>query len=124
MRRLCLSVLVMLFVAVPGCSKRNPTPAVESYPYDMSCDSTQTNRQATLFCVRIDTRNGETHLLRLAKLPSTNGPTKTREKKSGSYKLVCRATSTPAKSDFSCIRLDRESGEVMVISLPKIPTLP
>ncbi len=42
------------------------------------------------------------------------------DKGPGAYQLTCDSTDTDTKSEFHCVRLDRVTGEVVVIGLPKL----
>jgi len=101
-----------------------PAPAAAAFPYDLVCDSSDTQQSSTLFCMRIDTRTGDVRAINLTKLPVSNGPTASPEGPAGTYVLVCDSTDTPARSEFRCLRMNRQTGELLVVSLPKVGVLP
>jgi hypothetical protein len=114
-------------MAVAGCRKDESaaeTGGATGLRYDLVCDSSDTDKQSSLVCVRIDSANGDIKLLKNEKLPVLDGPTGAKEKPPGTYKVVCDSTDTPQHSEFHCLRIDRETGEVMVVRLPKMGTIP
>ena len=74
--------------------------------------------------MRSDTRTGDVKRVNIDKLPVSNGPTAAAPGRPGRYQLVCDATSTETRSDFYCLRLDTESGEMMLINLLKVSEIP
>lgn len=107
-----------------GGGAGTPTASGAAFPYDLVCDSADTAESSTLFCMRIDTRDGDIRHVELSKLPQSNGPTRSAEGPPGTYKLVCDSTDTSTKSDFRCLRLNRQTGEVLLIALPKVGKFP
>jgi hypothetical protein len=92
--------------------------------FKLVCDSADTDKKAELFCVRIDTRNGDIKRINLSKLPVSGTPTKSTIKAPGTYKVVCRASSTATRADFRCLRLDTGTGELQVVKLPGLGMIP
>lgn len=93
--------------------------------YDLVCDSADTDESSTMFCIRIDTRNGDILFVDQTKLTLSNGPTAAATvEPAGSYLLVCDSTNTPAKADFRCLRLHRGTGEMLLVGLPKLGKIP
>ncbi len=114
-----------LLSLVLGCG---PAPALatpERGParYELSCDSSDTAQTSALFCVRLDTSTGDVKRIDLSKVKSTTGSTMGAEKGAGAFSIVCDSTDTAARSEFHCIRLDRATGEVVVVSLPKVESI-
>ncbi len=109
-----------------GCrdssSSRAGAPGAANF--DLVCDATETAKQATLLCVREDTRNGDVKVVDLTKLPRSQGSTATSSRAPGSYKLVCRSADTPERGEFRCVRLDTATGDLLLITLPKVGTIP
>lgn len=128
-----LTALLVAVLPVFGCGRESgesaahdghcaPSEAPENF--DLVCDSSETDARALTFCFRIDTRNGEVLKIDVDNIPRTNGPTKSAELAAGAYKLVCNSADTASTADLSCLRLNAESGEVLLIALPKVGTLP
>jgi hypothetical protein len=88
------------------------------------CDSADTTQSSTLFCMRIDTRDGDIRYVDLSKLTQSNGPTKSPAATPGTFTLVCDSTNTSTKSDFRCLRLNRRTGELLLVNLPKLGKTP
>lgn len=101
-----------------ACCRAEPAPA-----FTLSCHSASTASSRQLHCVRTDTRNGEVLRVDLEKLPATNGPTAALEGPAGRYQTAGAAASDD-RADFYCARLNTENGELMVINLSKVPTVP
>jgi hypothetical protein len=90
--------------------------------YELVCDAANTKDQSTLFCVRVDTRTGELRSIDVAKTPQTDGAA-ARSGPDWTYQVVCDSTDTETKSDFRCLRLDRRSGDVELVALPRLRPL-
>jgi hypothetical protein len=109
-----------------GCRGESSRASPGSSPpnFDLVCDSTETAKQATLFCVRHDTRDGDVKVVDLNKIPRSQGSTAAAAGGGGRYKLVCRSADTPEQGDFRCVRLDTVSGDLLLVTLPKVDTIP
>lgn len=122
-----IRLLVVLLAA--SCSER-PLPAASdpagsvALPFHLVCDSADTRESSTLFCVRLDTRDGDVRRVDLSKLPQSNGPTRAAAGPAGTYQLVCDSTNTEVQSDFRCVRLHRQTGELLLVRLPKVGVIP
>jgi hypothetical protein len=120
--RLASKVGWLLFALLStGC----PLPGSSAAPgsaarYELVCDSSDTRETSTLFCVRMDTSTGDAKRVDLGKVTKTSGSTMGPDKGAGSYQLVCDSTSTETQAEFHCLRLNRFSGEVVLISLPQV----
>ncbi len=99
---------------------RSPSPP----RYELRCDSADTAQASTLFCVRLDTRNGDAVVLDLDKLPVTSGSSRAQDESDGTYQLGCDSTVTPQKSDFRCLRLHTRTGDVVMLRLSELPPWP
>ncbi len=113
--------LAVLVLALAACTKSAAAPRPA---FELDCDSADTQTQATLYCVRTDTRNGDVVILDLAKLPLTTGAAKAAEAQSGTYVTHCASTNTAQKADFRCVRMDTRSGEVVMLRLSELPRWP
>lgn len=107
-----------------GLSGCNPVAASANFGsaprYELACESSDTRQTSALFCVRLDSSTGDVKRVDLGKVKATTGSTMGPEKGPGAYQLVCDSTNTEARSEFHCVRLDRFSGELVVIGLPKV----
>ena len=113
-------------LAASGCSSGAggsgpPGPAPR---YQLACDSADTAQQSTLFCVRLDTHNGEALVVDLDKLPVTTGSSRAVDDFDGTYRIECDSTVTPQKSDFRCLRLHTRTGEIVMLRLSELPHWP
>jgi hypothetical protein len=118
--------LILLGVAglAASCGRGSSASSNPAPRYELSCDSSDTSVQSTLFCVRTDTRNGDVRVLELSKLPVSDGASASVESSNGTYQTVCDSTDTPEVSQFRCVRLNTTSGETIVLDLSKLPKLP
>jgi hypothetical protein len=124
--RTAATVFAVLAVTM-GCDagKAEPPHPTVAMNYDLVCDSADTNESSTMFCMRIDTRNGDVLFVDQTKLTQSNGPTAAAvAEPAGTYQLVCDSTNTPTKADFRCLRLHRGTGEVLLVGLPKVGKVP
>lgn len=129
MRRVRVRVAAGLLGVVglaAGCATRDAerTPAAGAARYQLRCDSADTAQASTLFCVRLDTRNGDATVLDLDKLPVTSGASRAADETDGSYELACDATVTPQQSDFRCLRLHTRTGDAVMLRLSELPRWP
>lgn len=105
-----------------SCSKK---ASVEPAPrFQLACDSADTSQASTLFCVRLDTRNGDALVIDLDKLPVTSGPSRATDEVDGTYVMACDSTVTPQHSDFRCLRLHTQTGEIVMLRLSELPHWP
>ncbi len=131
--RILLPAALLVLASAVGCAKDRRQPdnnsaqkAHELPPanFQLVCESVDTHTQSIEFCLRIDTRNGNIVRVDATKIPRSNGPTKTADRAAGTYQLVCDATNTATKSDLSCLRINRVTGDLLLVTLPKIPQFP
>jgi hypothetical protein len=115
----------LILIALAGCKQTVPTSAAGRANFELDCESSDTATAAELFCVRTDTRNGAVLRVNYTALPTSNGPTAVEKSAAaGRYTTECDATSTDTRSDFYCIRLDTETGDMLLVNLTKIDQLP
>ncbi|HWO25544.1 MAG TPA: hypothetical protein VNO30_42685 [Kofleriaceae bacterium] len=91
--------------------------------FEFDCAASDTATASQLHCVRTDTRNGEVLIVDYMKLPISNGPTATGAATPGRFTTACESTSTDQRADFYCIRMNTETGEMMLINLLKVGSL-
>lgn len=113
--------VALLAFALAACAKTSATPRPA---FELDCDSADTDTQATLYCARTDTRNGDVVILDLAKLPLTTGSAKAAEAHAGTYVTHCSSTNTAQKADFRCVRMDTRTGDVVMLRLSELPRWP
>jgi hypothetical protein len=113
---------ILLSVLLAACSK--PSSSAPPHNFELHCASSDTDKESRLFCLRIDSRSGEVVRVDHAALPTSNGPTVGPVGPSGTYALACDATVTTTRSDLYCVRLHRGTGEMLLIGLPSLPTIP
>jgi hypothetical protein len=122
--RTWLGLAALALVACDGGQGERAAAAPAAPAFDLVCDSTDTRTASTLFCMRIDTRTGDVLRVDLSRLPQSNGPTGAADEPAGTYQLVCDATNTESRGDFRCVRVNRRTGELLLIRLPKVGQVP
>jgi hypothetical protein len=112
-----------LLVVLAACSGRvtNNTSAAN---YELDCAAANTATASQLNCVRTDTRTGEVLVVDYMKLPVSNGPTATGAASVGRFTTSCNSTSTEKRADFYCIRMNTETGELLLVNLQKVSVFP
>jgi hypothetical protein len=58
------------------------------------------------------------------KLPVSSGPTAVGAASPGRFTTSCSAPATTARADFLCIRMNTDTGEMILVNLTKVGTLP
>jgi len=112
----------LVAIAIAGCSaKSGAAPAPR---FQLACDSADTSQASTLFCVRLDTRNGDALVVDLDKLPVTSGPSRATDETDGTYVMACDSTVTPLHSDFRCLRMHVRTGDLVMLRLSELPHVP
>jgi len=121
-----MSRAVLLALVVAGCTTASTASAPPPQPnFELDCRASNTATAAELFCVRTDTRNGSIVRVLHGSLPVSNGPTAVSvAEPPGTYTTVCDATSTTTRSDLYCIRLNTRTGDMMLVNLQKIESIP
>ena len=115
--------LVLAITVMAGC-KDAPSEGAPPPNFELDCESSDTATASELFCVRTDTRNGDILRVTYGQLPTSNGPTAAPEGPPGRFTTVCDATSTDTRSDFYCIRLNTDTGEMLLVNLQKVAAFP
>lgn len=119
------AVLVLLLLG--SCRGPEPTRGSElasDHAFDISCAGSSTHTSGQAQCIRTDTRTGDVVHVDISRLPVSNGRTAVAPAPEGRYKTACAAVNMAERSDFYCLRLNTESGEIMLVNLLKIPTFP
>lgn len=112
---------VLLLVAASGC----PAPrAAEGPAFALSCHSASTATSRQVHCVRTDTRTGDVLRVDLAKLPQSNGPTASGLGPAGRFHTACATAASSEQADFYCVRLNTDTGELLLLNLGKLGQLP
>jgi hypothetical protein len=120
-------IRMLVALALVGCSTAaSPSAQPPALPnYELDCRASNTATAAELFCVRTDTRNGSIVRVLHGSLPVSNGPTAASAAEApGTYTTVCDATSTTTRSDLYCIRMNTRTGDMMLVNLQKIESIP
>ena len=118
---------MMLVVPVLGCGKKKESAGsavAGGANYQLVCDSSDTKDRSSLFCIRMDTRNGDIKVVAVDKIAVSQGPTASEARDPGTYQIECHATRNEQSSDLYCLRLNRASGEMLLVALPKVGTVP
>lgn len=112
-----------LLCVLAACSTRVASD-VPTANYELDCAPANTATAAQLNCVRTDTRTGDILVIDYMKLPVSNGPTVTGTAPAGRFTTSCNSTSTEKRADFYCIRMNAETGELLLINLQKVSIFP
>jgi len=123
------ALVVVSVVSVAGCRNESSGGGgggakAGDAAFQLSCEGSATNTSGQIYCVRTDTRSGDVLKIDMAKLPISNGPTGAAAGPAGRYDTKCVAINMAERSDFACIRLNTESGELMLVNLQKVDSLP
>jgi hypothetical protein len=118
-------IFAALAVAVAALSACHDAGAPPAPAFELDCDSSDTATASQLFCVRTDTRSGDILRVNHLKLPTTSGSTAVATAgRRGLFTTVCDATRTDTHSDFYCIRLNTETGDMVLVNLQKVDAIP
>lgn len=124
MHRLAQAGIAACVLLAASCRAQDSAGAGAA-AYELVCNAAQTAQQAAVFCLRHDTRRGEVERVDLDRLPKSDGSTGTDALHApGTFQLVCTATATETRSDLYCVRLDRRTGAMLLVSLPTTPLFP
>jgi hypothetical protein len=120
---------LVFVLSLVACSQRaEPSaaaaPVVGAANYELDCAPSNTSNAAQLHCVRTDTRSGDVLVVDYMRLPTSTGPTGTGMAPPGRFTTVCDAASTDTRSDFYCIRMNTETGELLLVNLTQVGVLP
>lgn len=110
-------------VVLAACSA-HATSGMPVANFELDCASTNTPTAAQLNCVRTDTRTGDVLVIDYMRLPVSNGPTVASAGSAGRFTTSCDATSTEKRADFYCIRLNTETGDLLLVNLQKVSAFP
>jgi hypothetical protein len=113
----CIAIAV---VALTACRDGGGAASRAAPAFELDCDSSNTATASQLFCVRTDTRNGEILRVNHLKLPTTSGSTAVAAGRPGLFTTVCNSTATNTHSDFYCIRLNTETGDMVLVNLQQV----
>lgn len=120
--------LALVVVAGAACREaRAPSPGASGAAapaFALACGGSATETSGSVYCVRTDTRTGDVLRVDITKLPVSNGPTAASAGAAGRFDTACAAVNMAARSDFSCVRLNTETGELMLINLTKVGATP
>src|SRR5262249_4137609 len=119
-----------LLLAVMACSGSSApagsSPAANSPAanYELGCTAANTATTAQMHCFRTDTRSGDVVVVDYLKLPVSNGPTGAGIAPAGRFTTACGAPSTEKRADVYCIRMNTETGELLLVNLQKANVFP
>jgi hypothetical protein len=123
-------VTVVSLAALAACaSDRGPaivagTSSAAAPNYELDCEAANTASNAQLHCVRTDTRTGDIVVVEPMRLPVSTGPTGAGQAPAGRFTTVCEATSTTDRADLYCVRMNTETGELLLVNLQKVGVVP
>lgn len=117
--KMSLRMLAVLCLLV-GCGKDAGNDAV----FTLSCHTASTATTRQVHCIRTDTRNGDVLRVDLSKLPTSNGPTASAAGPAGRYQTACATAASSDQADFYCVRLNSETGEMLLLNMSKLGQTP
>jgi hypothetical protein len=125
MKLFCISALCAA-QALFGSACGSQREQVERQPatYEVACDAIAHQEGAKVLCVRLNTSTGEGKLVDLERLPVLAAAHATDPKGSGAYQVICQTASSQVSEAFSCLRLDRQTGELARFRLHELARLP
>jgi hypothetical protein len=124
MRHLLVLAITLAGGLAAGCKDAAKGAAPTAPNFELACESSDTATASELFCVRTDTRSGDILRVTYGQLPTSNGPTAVGDGPAGRFTTVCDSTSTDTRSDFYCIRMNTETGEMLLVNLQKVAAIP
>ncbi len=108
-----------------GSSAGGPGAArAEAAAFELDCEGSATDTSGQVYCVRTDTRTGDVLKVDMSKLAISNGPVGAAAGPPGRYVTECVAVNMAERSDFACVRLNTESGELLLVNLQKVESTP
>jgi hypothetical protein len=118
--------IALLLVAAACSGSGSGIPPGSSPPanYELDCAAANTATAAEIHCVRTDTRSGDVVVIDYLKLPVSSGSTATGTAPAGRFTTACTATSMEKRADFYCIRMNTETGELLLVNLQKASVFP
>jgi hypothetical protein len=120
----------LLALALAACSPGKDSPAAAapggaaSPNFELACVAANTSTAAQMQCLRTDTRTGEVLLVDYMRLPVTPGSSALESGPPGRYTTSCAAPSSAQRADLYCVRLNTSSGDMLLVNLTKVGTLP
>lgn len=113
-----------VLIVLLGCAERGGGASSSAVNFELDCAASNTQTAAQLNCVRTDTRTGDIVVVDYMRLPVSNGPTATGAATPGRFTTACAATSTEKQAEFYCVRMNTETGELLLINLQKVGVIP
>ena len=126
--------LILVIAALGACSSAKEAPPPAPQPpaplpvarpnFELDCVASNTSTAAQLNCVRTDTRTGDVQNVNYMALTVTNGTTAVDSGPPGRFTTACASPATPQRADFYCLRLNTQTGEMVLVNLTTIPQIP
>lgn len=114
--------MLLLLSGVLGSLASCAAPPSDPNVYDLECEFLQVGPTAALVCARIHTITGDVQRIAVEKLKTLEGSTREPPLGPNAYELICKATPSGGNAASAyCVRLNRRSGQVVVLSLPTLP---
>jgi hypothetical protein len=111
---------MVAIVGIMGCDSGQA-----DWPYDLTCKGMSTENRSAVVCLRLKTSDGTVHAVDTAKLPKLGSSTvDTKGGKPGLYRIACGTGNTPKRANITCLRLNRQTGELVSIQTDKLERLP
>ena len=116
--------LLLAVMACSGAGSGAPPGNSPAANYELDCAAANTAASAQLHCVRTDTRSGDVVVVDYLKLPVSNGPTGAGTAPAGRFTTACGAPSTEKRADVYCIRMNTDTGELLLVNLQRASVIP
>lgn len=120
--------IAIVALALGACSSSAPvaggSPMSGAPAYTLVCHSASTATSRAFHCIRTDTRTGDVVRVAVDKLPVSKGPVGVSTGSAGRYATTCVAASSDTQSDFYCVRLSTDSGEMLLLDMTKLSVVP
>jgi len=116
----------MLILALTTFGACEVNQGDQSWRFDMSCNGLSTNARGAVACIRLDSVSGDVHFIDIDKLSTLGASTASKQAtgNNGQFGLACGVSNTPREATMRCVRLNRTSGEMVLLDLSRLPRLP
>ena len=116
-------LLLLALASFAACSANG---SGNNWRYAMTCNGLSTEARGAVACLRLDSASGDVHFIDIDKLSTLGASTAAKQSPAGSgkYSLSCGVSNTPKEATMRCVRLNRASGEMVLLDLSRLPRLP
>ena len=114
---------IFALTAFAACS---PNGSSAEWRFSMTCNGLSTDARGAVACIRLDSLSGDVHFIDIDKLSTLGASTAAKQNagQTGQFALSCGVSNTPREATMRCVRLNRASGEMVLLDLSRLPRLP